>query len=231
MDSNFNRGTDIVALMIKAIIFDVDGVIFDSEEIHYEAEAETMQEIGIPITVNEIREYSGFRLEEEFLDIAKKFNKSIDLSQAVRIRDKILSRKIGKGFPIVPYAAEVIKNLSKQYFLAVASSGERRFIDKELKIANLLQYFNASIYGEDIEKPKPSPEAFLKAAKALDIQPSDCVVIEDSQSGFQAAKAAGMTLIARKASHNSHRDFSTADYVIEDLRDIREIIDKINLRN
>lgn len=210
--------------MIKAIIFDVDGVIFDSEEIHYETEAQALQEIGIPVTKDVTKEYSGVRLEEEFLGIAKRFNKKINLPEAIKIRDRILSEKIGKGFPTTPYAKEIIKNLSKKYLLAVASSGEKRFIGKELELAGLLQYFKAAIYGEDIDNPKPNPDAFLKAAKSLGVKPSECLVIEDSPAGFEAAKAAGMLLIARKAEHNSHRDFSKADYVIEDLRDIPEIL-------
>jgi HAD superfamily hydrolase (TIGR01509 family) len=216
--------------MIKAIIFDVDGVIFDSEEIHYATEAETMQAIGIPITVDEIREYSGVRLEEEFLDIAQKYKKDIDMPQVIKIRDEILRKKLGKGFPTVPYVADVIKILSKHYALAVASSGERRFIDNELKQADLSQYFTAFVYGEDVAHPKPSPDPFLKAAKILGCTPSQCTVIEDSPSGFQAAKAAGMLLIARKALHNKEKDFSKADYVVEDVREIPKIIEEKNLQ-
>lgn len=214
--------------MIKAIIFDVDGIIFDSEEIHYETEAETMQSVGIPVTIDEIRQYSGVRLEEEFLDIAQKYNKQIDMPNVIKIRDEILRKKMGKGFPVVPHTSEVIKDLSTQYDLAVASSGERRFIDTELTQAHLSGYFKAFVYGEDIENPKPNPDAYLKAAKLLGHSPSECVGIEDSPSGFQAVKSANMTLIARKAAHNKQKDFSKADYIVEDVRDIPTIIKNIN---
>lgn len=215
--------------MIKAILFDIDGVIFESEEIHYEAEAQTLNELGFSVTKDFIRDnYSGVRLDQEFLDISKRFNRPVSYPEAVKIRDRILTQKTLNGFPLVPYAQEVIKDLSKNYLLAVASSGEKRFMKKALETAGILHYFNATVFGEDIEKPKPNPDAFLKVAKALGVNPSECLVIEDSPSGFKAAKSAGMVLIARKAEHNKHRDFSTADYVVEDLRDIPKIVQKLN---
>lgn len=215
--------------MIKAILFDIDGVIFESEEIHYEVEAETLTELGFSVTKEFIREhYSGVRLDQEFLDISKRFNRPISYSEAVKIRDRILTERTKNGFPLVPYAQEIIKELSNNYLLAVASSGEKRFMKKALETAGILQYFNAQVFGEDIEKPKPSPDAFLKAAKALGVNPNECLVVEDSPSGFEAAKSAGMILVARKAEHNQQRDFSIADYVIEDLRDIPAIVLGLN---
>jgi HAD superfamily hydrolase (TIGR01509 family) len=214
--------------MIKAVIFDADGVIFDSEEIHYEVEAKALREVGIPVTSAITKEYSGMRLDEEFLAIAKRFNKKIYLPEAIKVRDRILTSETKNGFPLAPYAEYSIKNLSKDYLLAVSTSGEKRFIGKQLKSSGLSKYFRVSIFGEDIENPKPSPDSFLIAAEKLNIRPSECVVIEDSLKGFKATKAANMTLIARKAPHNRHIDFSLADFAVEDLRDILGILRKLN---
>lgn len=210
--------------MIKLVIFDVDGVIFDSEQIHYEVEAETLRKLGIPATGELTKEYSGTRLDKEFAAIAKRFNKKISFPQAVKVRDKILKVAIKNGFPQAPYIEETLKELSKNYTLAIATSGERRFIGQELKKTGLLKYFKLAIFGEDIKEPKPAPDAFLLPAKKLNVNPSESAVIEDSINGFKAAKAAGMTLIARKAEHNANIDFSLADYVIEDLREMVKII-------
>jgi HAD superfamily hydrolase (TIGR01509 family) len=214
--------------MIKAVIFDADGVIFDSEEIHYEVEAEALRRVGIPVTSEITKEYSGARLDKEFLAIAKRFNKKISLPTAIKVRDKILSEKIKNGFPLAPYAEHSIKNLSKDYLLAVSTSGEKRFIGKQLKSSGLSKYFRVSLFGDDIKNPKPSPDSFLIVAEKLNIRPSECVVIEDSLKGFKAVKAAKMTLIARKARHNKNTDFSLADFVVEDLRDISGILEKLN---
>lgn len=213
--------------MIKAIIFDVDGVIFDSEEIHYEIEAQALREVGIPATSEITKEYSGTRLDFEFLGIAKRFNKKISLPKTIKIRDRIMVEAIKKGFPLVPYAKETIKNLSKKYLLAISTSGERRFVGKQLKKCGIMDYFKVAIFGNDIKHPKPAPDAFQLPAKKFSLNPSECVVIEDSINGFKAAKAAGMTLIARKAQHNENIDFSLADYVIEDLRKLELILNSM----
>lgn len=153
--------------MIKAVIFDVDGVIFDSEEIHYEVEAKALSEVGIPATLEIIKEYSGARLDKEFLAISKRFNKKISLPGAIKIRDRILREAIKKGFPLTPYVESVLKSLSKDYLLAISTSGERRFVGKQLKSTGLLSYFKVAIFGEDIKNPKPNPDAFLLPAKKL----------------------------------------------------------------
>lgn len=213
--------------MIKAILFDVDGVIFDSEEIHYEVEAETLKLFGIPATRDLTRQYSGTRLDVEFAAIAKKFNIKIPLEDAIRERNRILKETLKKRFPKVAFIEQVLSLLSKKYLLALATMGDREFVGKEMKISRLAKYFKVSIFGEDIINPKPDPEIFLKAAESLGVQPEECVVIEDSQKGIMAGKNAGMVVIARRGNHNNSVDLSKADIVIEDLRDIEKNVENL----
>lgn len=213
--------------MIKAILFDVDGVIFDSEEIHYDVEAETLKLFGIPATKELTRQYSGTRLDVEFTAIAKKFNIKIPLGDAIRERSRILKEALKKGFPKVAFIEQVLALLSTKYLLALATMGDREFVGKEIKISRLDKYFKVSIFGEDIINPKPDPEIFLKAASSLGVSPEECVVIEDSQKGIIAGKKAGMIVIARKGSHNREIDLSVADYIVEDLRDIEKIVESL----
>lgn len=213
--------------MIKAIIFDADGVLFDSEEIHYEVEAETLRKLGIPATVDLTRQYSGTRLDVQFPDIAKKFNKKINFKEAMKLRDEILKEALKKGFPQAPFVKEVLENLSRKYLLALATMGEEIFIGEEVRRSGMQGYFKVSIFGENVTNPKPNPEIFLKAADLLKVKPAECVVVEDSQTGIKAGKNAGMFVIARKASHNNSLDLSLADYIISDLREIPGIVMKL----
>jgi len=213
--------------MIKAVIFDLDGVIFNSEDIHTEAEKEALNKVGIPVTKEDIKEYSGVQIRKEFSDITHRYHSDISFEELIKIRDEILKDKLKNGFPLVPHVVEVLGALSNSFRLAVASSGERRIQGEQLKKANLMKYFKAIILGEDITNPKPNPEPYIKAAKKLGVVPSECVGIEDSISGFKAVKEAGMTLIAIKAEHNTAIDFSLADYIIEDLREIPTILGEL----
>lgn len=213
--------------MIKAIIFDVDGVILDSEEIHYEVEAETLRRFGIPATSELTRQYSGIRLNVEFPTIAKKFNQTIPLQEAIKVRDQILKETLKKGFPKVPFVEQILSHLSKKYLIAFATMGEERFVGQEMRTSKLQQYFKVSIFGENVTNPKPNPEIFLKVAELLGVKPTECVVVEDSQTGIKAGKNAGMVVIARKANHNKSVDFSVADYTVEDLRDISKIVEAL----
>ena len=128
----------------------------------------------------------------------------------------------------IPFVQDVLESLQKDYKLAIASNGERLIWQDYLSRNNLLKYFDIVIFGEDVINPKPNPESFLKVADSLNVNPSEAVVVEDSESGFKAAKEAGMKLVARKAKHNKDKDFSLADYIVEDLREIPKIVERIN---
>ncbi len=213
--------------MIEAVIWDIDGVVLDSEQIHAETEAEVAGNFGIIISpIEVIKLYSGVYIDQEFEDMARRFDRNILLQEALAIRRQILARHVEEGIPTIPGASEVLNSISERYKLGLVTSSERNFIEPALNKLGLLDLFQARIYAGEVKHPKPHPEPFLKAAEILNIQPNQAVVVEDSVSGFEAARAAGMLLIARRAEHNRHIDFSLADYVIEDLREIPKVLEQ-----
>lgn len=215
--------------MIRAVIFDIDGVILDSEQLHAEVESEAIKEFGIDISPAEVlRLYSGVHIDKEIEEMAKAANKDIPLDKALPVVERILKEKLEQGVPLIPHVREVLQLLKSKYKLAFGTSGTKFFIESALSKNGILDLFEVSVYGREVENPKPSPEIFLKSASLLGIKPEEAAVIEDSESGFKAAKAAGMLLIAKKAEHNKQKDFSLADYIVEDLREIPKILESLS---
>lgn len=211
---------------VNAIIWDMDGVLLDTENLHPIIESQTAKHFGVEISPEEItRRYLGVHLKTEFEDIFKRHGKQIPHEEVRKIRDRLLLKNLSKEIKLTPKVMEVLEKLSQEYKLAIVSNAERVIWQEHLKNLGLAKYFQLIILGDDVQNPKPHPEPFLKAAHELGIKPEDIIVIEDSVSGFTGAKAAGMKLIARKADHNKHLDFSQADFVITDLREIPGILD------
>ncbi|MFH1182001.1 MAG: HAD family phosphatase [Candidatus Woesearchaeota archaeon] len=207
--------------MIKAVIFDMDGVIIDSEAIHLEADNEVLKEFGKSLSEKENLKYVGTCNEEFYSDMKKKFNLPISVEELVRRKVEIDIKLVGeKAKPILP-TLELIKLLSKnKYKLALASSLATLQIESILRKLNLKKYFETIVSVDCVAKAKPSPEMFLKAANLLGVKNSDCIVIEDSDKGVMAAKAAGMKVIAVPNSYTKHHDLSKADLIVSSLGDV-----------
>ena len=213
---------------IDAIIWDFDGVLLDNELLHLEVEIETVTQYGIPLTLPVAGEYLGYRLDDYFRELAERYNVNVPLQEMIITHHKNLILYYREIFPMTPHADEVVKHLSDVVSMGIATSRERDLMDIALKRFSLNSYFTIAVCGEDVTSGKPDPEPYLKAASLLNVSPQNCVVVEDSIPGFQSAKGAGMTVIARKAGHNRTQDFSLADFVVEDLKEILSIIDKLS---
>jgi HAD superfamily hydrolase (TIGR01509 family) len=208
----------------RAVIWDFDGVILEDELLHVEAEMETVRAFGIPLTREIAFEYLGVRLEDYFRDLIVRFGVEASLEEMLRVHFSTLRRSYGESFPLVPHVREVLQELGPILPMGIATNRERELVEISLERFAITPFFRAVVCKEDARKGKPDPDCFLHVASALGAEPSLTVVVEDSRTGFEAAKRAGMKLIARKAAHNGHLDFSVADFVVEDLRDVVEIV-------
>jgi len=227
-DSLFYANSVQVDLMkIEAIIWDIDGVLIDSEEYHIEAEVETLKKFGIELSLPVAKEYFGVKLKDYFTDIVKRYKKNIPVHTMITQHYNTLIRYYRKIFPVTPGAFEVLGELQKRYRMGIATSREKELADIALKRFSLFPFFETIVYGEDVQNGKPDPEPFLTACKRLNTNPHLCVVIEDSLSGVAAAKKAGMLSIVRKARHNADLDFSNTGYTINDLNEIPPLLLKM----
>jgi HAD superfamily hydrolase (TIGR01509 family) len=208
----------------EAVIWDFDGVILDDELLHVEAEMETARSFGIALTREIAFEYLGVRLEDYFRDLIRRYGADTSLEEMLREHFAVLRRCYGDSFPLSPHMREVLEALEPILPMGIATNRERELVEIALGRFSISPYFNAVVCKEEVRNGKPAPDSFLQVASALGSSPRLTVVVEDSETGFEAAKRAGMKLVARKAAHNGHLNFSMADFVVEDLRDVVKIV-------
>lgn len=211
--------------MIKAVIFDMDGVIIDSEPIHKQVEESLFKKLNIKVSEEEHNSYVGKTSIEMWREIKLKYNLGKDiLAEEIVIEevDRYIEHLLAKDDikPIMGVRKLINELYIKDIKLALASSAVRRSIETVINLFELGEYFSISISGEDIEDGKPCPDIFLKVANELGVNPMECVVIEDSRNGVIAAKTAGMKCIGFKNRNSGNQDLSRADMVIDSLSQI-----------
>lgn len=217
--------------MIKAVIFDMDGVLVDSEKHQINVEIATLKEFGLEVTHDIAREYMGLKLSEYFAALKERFNADFDLEEAVEAQRQAISHYYAEVFPLVPHARELVAKLAEDYLIGLSTSSSRTSAESVLNRHDIMKYFNASTCGNEVRYGKPDPEIFQSTIDKLGVIGEECIVIEDSVNGMYAAKATGAKIIARKAGHNLHQDFSVANFVVEDLLQVFEILDQLNNPN
>lgn len=203
--------------MIKAVIFDMDGVIATTSNIQSEAESEVFAKIGIKMTPEEIvKKYSGFKDIDMFQDALNQ-NKAIADEEKLREEKwKIVYETVEKkAISEVPGVINLIQKLEKSgYMLGVGSATNLPFIQTVLKKLNLASKFTAIASGDEVTRGKPDPAIFLLCAKKLGFNPTQCLVIEDAPGGVEAAKRAAMKVIAITTTAKKE-DLKNADKIID----------------
>jgi HAD superfamily hydrolase (TIGR01509 family) len=184
-------------MKIDAIIFDMNGIIIDDELIHEEAFKEICKRHNIKITTKDYQKFCLGRTDEDgFKDTLKKYkNFNFEIKDLVKEKSKkyleIIPNKIKSRFGVI----ELINKLSKKYRMALTSSSNYREIDMVLNHFKIKELFEVIVSAEDVKIGKPNPEPYIITAKKLLINPSNCLVFEDSKNGVESAKAAGMYCI------------------------------------
>lgn len=208
--------------MIKAVIFDLDGVITRTEAIQSGAESEVFAGVGVQITPKEIiSRYSGWKDIEMFQDMAKRHEIKEDIWKLREKKWEIVYQKLSQdSIPVVPGAAALIEKLQKYgYILALASSTNLKFILTILVNLAIKEKFKVIVSGDEVKVGKPNPEIFLSASSKLNVVPQACLVIEDAPSGVKAAKTADMKCIAITTSATRDK-LQEADLIIDSLDEL-----------
>ncbi|HOA79917.1 MAG TPA: HAD family phosphatase [Defluviitaleaceae bacterium] len=207
---------------MEAFIFDMDGVIIDSQPIHFEVEWSALRSFGINEEKEYLEKYAGMTDYEMWELIKKEYtiNEPTEKILEQQIKDKV---KVVRELDIQPIEGikELIKNLSDKHIpIAVASSSPRALIEEILNKFAIYDYFDVVISGEEVNKGKPAPDIYLKAAKLMKVNPKECVVLEDTKHGVIAAKEAGMKCIGYINPNSGKQDLKKADLIVKKITEI-----------
>jgi HAD superfamily hydrolase (TIGR01509 family) len=182
--------------MISAVIFDLDGVLIDSESVWNAARAELVTQHGgrwRPDAQRAMMGMSSLEWSAYMHDTLGVAMPAEEISAAVVGR---LRRLYREHLPLIPSARETVVRLARVRPLALASSANRAIIDLVLELAAMNTWFAVTVSSEEVPRGKPAPDVYLEAARRIDVPPERCAAVEDSSNGLRSAAAAGMTVIA-----------------------------------
>ena len=215
---------------ISAAIFDMDGVLVDSEPLHLVSTNEVLGRQGVKLTEEENRPYLGWNEPSYWAALTERFQLEGDIDALIRERHESLVAWLRKELPVAEGIDDFLRDLGRHGLpLAVASSSERTLIDFILGEGRLRKHFAVVASGDEVERSKPDPEIFLLAAERLGKMPRECLVFEDSVNGALAAGAAGMSCVRVITESTRCLEFPEVDGVIEsfvglDADDVMELV-------
>lgn len=219
--------------MIEAVIFDMDGVLIDTEPLHYRCWKEILKErykvdLDYEVYMPCIGSTRGFLRDLIRENYGIDFNNLDEMNAIMKEKKAQIIKE--EGFPQMPGVKEALKQLCERGLkLAVASSSPENEIREAMTKLDLIQYFDSLTSGDQVEHPKPAPDTFLLAAKRLGMEADKCLVIEDSTNGGKAAKAARMKCVWLHNPHSGQQEIENAILTVPlwNEQSIHEILELI----
>ena len=204
------------------IIFDMDGVLLDSEPMHQEIIYETFQLEGIPFDKAYIQTLTGMSAFPMWEKVKRDAQRSESVEELIKFhRDYFFKRLPEVKVPLVPHVKEVLEKFKNEgKHLSLASSSGRKLIDIFTQQTNIAHYFEVIMSGDDVQYSKPNPEIFLKVAQWYGLPATQFTVIEDSTNGVKAAKSAGMQCVGFQNPLSGGQDLSQADLLIHSMQEL-----------
>lgn len=208
--------------MLRAVIFDMDGVLVDSEPMHEEAAQETLRRNGVVLPSDYDRNFIGSTTLKMYQTIAEDLHLDLQPERLAEEYQEILREWVAEqGYPPVPGTKELVWELHERGIrLAVASSSTMEEIEENTAACGIKDAFDELVSGTGVKHPKPAPDVFLLAAERLGVEPSECLVVEDSMFGTMAAEAAGMVCIGFANPNSGGQDLSLAKLVVEGFEEV-----------
>lgn len=205
---------------LKAVIFDMDGVLVDSEPVYYKVEQKLFSSLGLEIPPHVHRTFVGLSMESIWHKIKLENKLDHSVEELISLHKKLMIR----GFKtlIDPQPIDGIIDLlqllkKNQIKIALASSSSHELINLVLERTNLKDYFNFVVSSEDVKAGKPEPDIFLEALRLLEMEKNQVLIIEDSANGIRAARQAGIFSVAYLNPNSGKQDLQQADLIIDNF--------------
>lgn len=208
---------------LKGIVFDLDGVLVHTEELHYLTWVEVLKSFGINFSKEEYLNYAGKRENIIGAELTKFYNlKNIGEDYLCKRKRKLMEKWIkSKELELMPYAREAVKYFSdKKFKLAVCSGSFKDQTINKLKKTSLYSFFPLIVSGDEVKRGKPYPDIYLLTAKKLSLKPKECLALEDTQYGVESAKSAGLFCFGIPSEFSKKQDFSKADKIFSSLKEV-----------
>jgi HAD superfamily hydrolase (TIGR01509 family) len=213
---------------MKAVAFDMDGLMFDTEDVYWKAASALLERRGEAYTPELCAAVMGRTPQYCFELFKERFGFSETWQELQRESEDFFLEFLNDGFSAMPGLFELLEYLeTKKIPKGVCTSSAVRLVSEVLRQKNLAGRFDFVLTAEDITHGKPDPEIYLKAAAKFEIKPEEMLVLEDSVAGCQAADNAGAFPVVVLAQHNKNGDFSTARFVVPSLN-VKEVIALLN---
>lgn len=216
-------------MSLKAVLFDMDGVIVDTEPLHRKAYFTTFDELEIAVSEDLYSSFTGASTKKVFETLIEKYGLSHTHEAASVIKRAHFKNYFDNDeeFDLIPGVKDLIKHYHENGIkLILASSATMTTINMVFEKFDLEQYFSGKISGADLKESKPHPEVFLLAAETAGEPVQNCMVIEDSTNGILAAHRAEIFCAAYRSPHSKNQDYTLADIVVSDFEDLE--LDKLS---
>ena len=205
-----------------AVVFDLDGVLIDSEQVWNKAREELVRERGGTWHEHATADMMGMSSKEWSQYMHDRLGVPME---PAAINDEVVRRVMSiyeQGLPLLPHAVDTVRELAARWPLGLASSSNRPIIELVLERSELAPCFAVVVSSEEVDRGKPAPDVYLAVARGLGVDPKDCVAIEDSTNGIKSAVAAGMRTIAVPNPHFPPADdaLATAAVVVQSLAEV-----------
>jgi HAD superfamily hydrolase (TIGR01509 family) len=208
--------------MIDAVVFDLDGLLIETEEVWDEVRETLAHEHGGRWSESAQRDMMGMSSTEW----SRYMHETVGLAQAPdEINDLVVERmaeRYRSQLPLLPGAVEAVERVAARWPLGVASSSNRVLIDLVLELSGLAPRFRATVSSEEVARGKPAPDVYLEAARRLGVEPTHAAAVEDSSAGIRSASAAGMRVVAipNRSFPPGDEPLALADVVLESLAEL-----------
>mgnify|MGYP001161442138 FL=1 len=209
--------------MLKAVLFDMDGVIVDTEPLHYKAYLKMFETVGVEVSKEMYTNFTGQSTYTICKQICRNFNLKNSPEELVRIKRNNFTKLFyeEENLQLIEGVEKLIKDYHKNGLtLILASSASMFTINNVTKRFKLNTYFKDKLSGADLKASKPNPEIFIKAAESANVETKECIVIEDSTNGIKAANSAGIFCIAYKSKNSEGQNYNLADKLITNYEEI-----------